>query len=68
MANPSITIPDGMQAKIDGRRPSTTSRSAYIRQAVLVRFALEDAGEWEQMSDSLEPSDDNNTTEATAEN
>ena len=45
MAQPSLSMPDSMQADIDDRRHSTTYRSTYIREAIAVRFLLEDRDE-----------------------
>ncbi|PSP80153.1 hypothetical protein BRC81_02890 [Halobacteriales archaeon QS_1_68_20] len=49
MANPSIPMPDEMQAEADDRRPSTKSRAAYVREAIRVRFLLEDSGEFDDL-------------------
>jgi len=42
MAQPSLSMPDAMQTEIDDRRHSTTYRSTYIREAIALRFLLED--------------------------
>lgn len=47
MATPSISMPDEIVDAIDDRRHSRTSRSQYIREAIQVRWILEDAGEFE---------------------
>lgn len=54
MAKPSISVPDRMWEEVDERRDSDETsdtfedRSAYVRGALLARFAAEDAGEWER--------------------
>ncbi|MCD2204385.1 ribbon-helix-helix domain-containing protein [Halobacterium sp. KA-6] len=45
MAQPSLSMPDAMQTDIDDRRHSTTSRSEYIREAIALRFLLDDRDE-----------------------
>lgn len=47
MAQPSLSMPDSMQTDIDDRRHSTTARSTYIREAIAVRFLLEDRGDFD---------------------
>jgi len=46
MTNPSISMPDDMEAEIDRRRPSTKSRAQWIREAIEARFEAEDEGRW----------------------
>lgn len=53
MANPSISLPDGVVEDAD-RRNTTTNRSEYFREALLVRFLLEDR---EQFDELLEDAD-----------
>lgn len=54
MVKPSISVPDWMWDEVDERRDSDETsdsfedRSAYVRGALLARFAAEDAGEWER--------------------
>ena len=48
MAQPSVSMSDDMQAEVDERRASTTARSEWFRDAILVRFALEDAGTFDE--------------------
>lgn len=50
MPNPTIIMPDEMCDEIDRRRPSTVSRSEWIRDAIAARFDAEDADEWEKPS------------------
>ena len=59
MANPSISLPDDMVEEIDDRRHSTVYRSEWIREAVMARFLLEDAGSWEEVARRLEVSAEN---------
>ena len=61
MANPSINMPDEMQAEIDRRRPSTKSRAEYVREAIIARFEEEDSGTWSDVGeweDDQEPVED----------
>lgn len=45
--NPSIKFPDWMVEEIDERRPSTQSRSEWVRQACMARMNAEDDDEWQ---------------------
>lgn len=47
MPNPSVSMPDTMDAEIERRREKGTSKSEYIREAVQARFDAEDAGTWD---------------------
>jgi Arc/MetJ-type ribon-helix-helix transcriptional regulator len=47
MSKPSVSIPPEMLAEIEARRPKGSNRSEYIREALGVRFELEDADEWD---------------------
>lgn len=47
MANPSIPMTDELQADVDDSRHATTSRSAWIREAIRVRMLLEERDEFE---------------------
>lgn len=51
MVTPSVNMAEDLQTEIDGRRPSTVSRAAYIREAILVRMLLEDLGEWDDFAE-----------------
>lgn len=42
MAQPSLSMPDAMKTDIDDRRHATTNRSKYVREAIVLRFLLED--------------------------
>lgn len=42
----TIHVPEEMIDEIDDRRPSTVSRSEWIRGAIQGRLDDEDAGEW----------------------
>lgn len=57
MPNPSINMPDGMQPTIDHRRHATTSRSRYVQEAIIVRFYLEDTGDWTDVLAAAKASD-----------
>jgi len=48
MANPSISMPDDLQALLDERN-ARPNRSRYVQEALLVRFILEDGGEFEEL-------------------
>jgi len=48
MANPSISMPDDMRAELDERN-AKPNRSKYVQEALLVRFAIEDGGEWDRL-------------------
>ena len=53
MVQPSISMPKEMQDEIDDRRHSTVFRNVYVQEAILVRFLLEDLGNWdEQFADA----------------
>lgn len=60
--NTSIVLGDGMIKEIETRREKRVSRSKYIREAVRLRFALEQAGLYEDVTadveSELEPADD----------
>lgn len=43
MAQPSLSMPDAMQTDIDDRRHATTNRSEFIREAIALRFLLDDS-------------------------
>ena len=47
MVQPSISMPKEMQDEIDDRRHSTVYRNVYVQEAILVRFLLEDHGDWD---------------------
>lgn len=73
MAQPSINMEDNVEAEIDDRRHSTSSRSKWVSQAILVRFLLEDTGEWDELADESrrhfeQLSDDSVTEEAPIKN
>lgn len=49
MANPSIPMSDEMQSDLDDRRHATTSRAAWIREAIRVRMLLEERDEFDSL-------------------
>lgn len=53
MLNTSITLNDTMVAEIHERREKGSNRSEYIRDALIARFAAEDADEWTGIPDEL---------------
>lgn len=57
MPSPSINMPPELQAEVDGRRPSVVSRSQYVREALAVRFILEDEGRWDALVDEVNADD-----------
>lgn len=63
MANPSIPMPDKLQGVVDDRRHSTTSRAAYVREAIRVRLLLEDRGEFEELLTDAPEYDDSSGEE-----
>lgn len=67
MAQPSINMPDGVEEEIDDRRHSATSRSKWVSQAILVRFLLEDAGEWDELSDEAKAHFEQSSEDTVAE-
>jgi metal-responsive CopG/Arc/MetJ family transcriptional regulator len=58
MANPSVEMPDDMEAEIDDRRHATVSRSQWIREAIQARLNAEDAGTWTAPdAENVDPAD-----------
>ena len=47
MAQPSISLPDEFLKEADERLHGHVNRSEYFREALLVRFMLEDTDDWE---------------------
>lgn len=54
MAIPSISMPDDVQSEVDDRRHSTKPRSEWVREAIVVRFLLEDSGDFDELLDEAE--------------
>lgn len=56
MPNPSIRMSDEMREEIENRRALYQGVSAYVREALEMRFQLEDDDEWpdNEQPDQLE--------------
>jgi hypothetical protein len=67
MKNTGISLPETMDDEIRERREKGTSKSEYIRQALRVRFALEDDDNWPPDTVSIEDQTDPDHVDAPAD-
>ena len=53
MVSTSVNMPSELREDVDEQRHSTTSRSEWVVEAIQVRLALEDQGEFADILDDL---------------